>query len=220
MTRTYPENQNNNGISDGLMLLLESKGYMIGFDDENVTLAPILKTRGSRPGMIPTRPKAYAEELKHLEAKFNPASDTNIPSEQSSLLTPQGDKNLVDVLVERTAGPNAIEAKSSMTFVNEYIKVNPSVDPEKLAYTVGAVDQLQALGIPETTICEILKEPGKWIGGHRELGKVFASVQKIIDSRAANLGLDELGVQGMVDAHRLRQQNERLKVMGIVQRVV
>lgn len=229
MIRTYPERQHARKLSEleeasntdkNLRLLMQRKGFMVDTRDRTLIDAPTGRSL-SDDLMVPSPDKARQEEQRRTSMRLDQLNDPNRVPTQKGLLTDAGDKDLADVLADRSLGANAQEVKSSLVFVNEFIKANPGVDPEKLTYTVNAVDELQALGIPPTTICEILKDPGVWCEMTDEQSGqsrwLYKDIQKIIDGRAAGLGLDEYDVQGLVDADRLERQIERYQVMSIVQ---
>lgn len=229
MIRTYPERHDASVLNElreqsvrnkNLRLLMQEAGFLVDTKDRNLVNIPTGRSLGDDLS-VPSREQASREEHKSASARLDQLNNTavHVPG-QKGHLTPTRDKNLVDVLTTRSHGVNQLEAKSSLTFVSEFIKANPDTDPGKLTYTVCAVDELLALGIPTTTICEILKDPGVWCEMTDELDQsrwVYKGVEDIIDGRAAGLGLDALDVQGLVDADRLERQIERYQVMNIVQ---
>lgn len=227
MIRTYPERQNASIVgelaevaktNENLRMLMQEEGFLVDSRDRS-----LVEVSSDSDEVLPTVAQARRQERQRVSKRLDELNDPDAVPTQKGSLTAAGDKSLVDVLANRTLGANAPEAKSGLTFVNEFIKENPEVNPEKLTYTVIAVDQLQALGIPATTICEILKDPGVWCEMTDELDQkrwVYKGVQDIIDGRAAGLGLDELDVQGLVDADRMERQIERYHVMKIFQEVL
>lgn len=180
----------------------------------------ILLTIGGR-GVLPPIAEAIREEMTRTHAQRHESGDgVQLMMHERGLLSGGKDTSLVDVLARRVKGAHQSHAKSELHFVSDFVKEHPSVDEGKVAYAVIAIDELQALGIPPTTICEFLKDPGVWCEMTDEVGHkrwVYKGIQDMIDGRAAGLGLDAYDVQGLVDADRLERRIDKNRAMGIFQ---
>lgn len=84
---------------------------------------------------------------------------------------------------------------------------------DKVIYGVTAVEQLDVLGFSVEEIARLIGKPGRW---DRKRG-VYPKVQKVINTKARELGLDENDLENLVLAHRIERDTDRLRAMHIVQ---